>query len=357
MSVQQPHDRTPDAGARVRLLHGISLDRVTSGTLIGVVAGLLAVCAYFWATEPLFMTWSNWQNIIRAESVVAVLAIGTTFVLLTGGIDLSIASMTAVSAMVLAVLLQDGTDWRIGILVCVATGFGMGLLNGALIGLAKIPFFVVTLGTLAIFQSVALLVTSGGAGVSLFGTADFGPLSDAIIGSAGPVPNLLIIVTVLYAGFSFILSYTEFGRSVYAVGANREAARLIGINVTLVLVSVYAISGLTAGAAGVVRTTLLAGASPIASTNLMLTVVTAVLIGGIALTGGRGNLLGTIIGVLFLGVIQNGLTLSGVEEFWQGVVTGLILIAAVGIGALREFGFPLRRLRAGVGAAPTKGRL
>lgn len=346
MSVEEPRTTLEVGAARGGVTGRLSLDRLASGTLLGVIAGLLAVCAYFWATEPLFMTWSNWQNIIRAESVVAILAIGTTFVLLTGGIDLSIASMTAASAMVFAVLLQDGVDWRLGILVCVAAGLGLGALNGALVGLAKIPFFVVTLGTLAIFQSVALLVTAGGAGVSLFGAAGFRSLSDAIVGSVGPVPSLLIIVAVLYAGSSFVLGYTEFGRSVYAVGANREAARLIGINVTLVLVSVYAISGLTAGAAGVVQTALLAGASPIASTNLMLTVVTAVLIGGIALTGGRGNLLGTIVGVVFLGVIQNGLTLSGVEEFWQGVVTGLILIGAVAFGAAREFGLRLQRLRA-----------
>jgi ribose/xylose/arabinose/galactoside ABC-type transport system permease subunit len=321
------------------------LGRISFGTLPGVVLGLIAVCVYFWVSEPLFMTWSNWENIVRAESVVAILAIGMTYVLLTGGIDLSVASSTAVTSMSFALLLQDGVDWRLGMAICVLIGLGLGVVNGSLIGFAKIPFFVVTLGTLAIFQSIALLVTEGGAGVFLIGNAEFDSLSDAINGSVGPIPNLLIIVAVLYVVSSFVLSLSQYGRSVYALGSNREAARLIGIPVTVVLVSVYAMSGLTAGAAGVAQTALLAGATPIASTTLMLTVVTAVLIGGVALTGGQGNLLGTIVAVVFLGVIENGLTLSGVAEFWQGFVTGLILIAAVAVGVVREFGFGLQRLR------------
>ena len=320
------------------------LGRISFGTLPGVMLGLVGVCVYFWIAEPLFMTWSNWENIIRAESVVAILAIGMTFVLLTGGIDLSVASATAVTSMSFALLLQDGMDWRVGMAICVLVGLGLGLLNGSLIGFAKIPFFVVTLGTLAIFQSIALLVTEGGAGVFLIGKPEFDGLADAINGSVGPIPNLLIIVAVLYVVGSFVLSFSQYGRSVYAVGSNREAARLIGIPVTLVVVSVYAISGLTAGAAGVAQTALLAGASPTASTTLMLTVVTAVLIGGVALTGGRGNLVGTLVAVLFLGVIENGLTLSGVAEFWQGFVTGLILIAAVAVGVVREFGCGFQRL-------------
>jgi ribose transport system permease protein len=146
----------------------------------------------------------------------------------------------------------------------------------------------------------------------------------------------------LYLAGGFVLRYTHFGRAVYAVGSNPEAARLAGINTTAVLVSVYLISGLCAGLAAVVQTGRLSASAPTGDPTLLLAVVAAVLIGGTAYSGGAGGLLGTLIGVLFLGVVQNGLALSGVSAFWQGTVSGLILIIAVGIGVLRERGIQLR---------------
>jgi ribose transport system permease protein len=230
----------------------------------------------------------------------------------------------------------------LSVLATVGFGLALGLVNGILIGVARISFFVVTLGTLSIYASIALLMTSGDT-ISLYDKASYATSGSLANGNVFGIPRPLILCAVLYAIGAAVLRYTRFGRSVYAVGSNPEAARLAGVKVVLVLVSVYAISGLCAGIGAVVQTGRLAAAAPQVDPTLMLTVVAAVLIGGTAYTGGEGGLLGTVIGVLFLGVVQNGLTLSGVSSFWQGTVSGLILIAAVGLGVLREHGWSLRR--------------
>jgi ribose transport system permease protein len=319
---------------------------ISLGGLTGVVVALVGVCIYLWATEPVFMSWGNWENIIRSEAVVAVLAIGMTYVVLTGGIDLSIASTTAAAAIVLGVALESGWSSGASVVASIAVGLGLGLVNGILIGVAKIPFFVVTLGSLSVFQSAALLISKSGETRSLLGYGTFGWVSNVVNGTTGPFPTILLIVAGLYLIGAFVLKYTTFGRSVYMVGSNVDAARLTGIHVTGVLIAVYAISGLAAGVGAVIQGGRLSGAAPQADPTLMLTVVAAVLIGGAAFTGGEGNLLGTIIGVLFLGVIQNGLTLSNISTFWQGTVSGGILWAAVGIAVLRDYGWQARRARA-----------
>lgn len=328
-------DHTTSAGLR-RLQFGAVARRLSVGRYLGVVVGLVAVCVYLWATEPAFMTWSNWQNIFRAQTVVAILAIGMTFVVLTGGIDLSVVSMSAAAGMILGLAMQHGAGWQVASLAAIGAGIGLGLLNGLLIGISRIPFFVVTLGTLSIYQSFALLTTNGET-ISLFSYPSFTPLGDLVNGNTGPFPNLLVICAVLYAAGILVLRYTHFGRSVYAIGSNPQAARLTGIKVNLVLVTVYSVSGLMAGLAACVLTGRLTAAGPNVDPNLMLTVIAAVLIGGTAFTGGDGSLVGTIIGVLFLGIIQNGLSLSGVSTFWQGTVSGMILIAAVAIGVIRGY--------------------
>jgi ribose transport system permease protein len=304
------------------------LRRLTRGRYTGVLAGLIVVCVYLALTEPIFLHWDNWQNIIRTESVVLTLGIGMTFVVLTGGIDLSIASAAVASGMIL------------------------GLINGLGVGILKIPFFVFTLGTLSIYQSIALLTTNG-ATISLFLYPRFNEVQTIANGNVGPFPTILLIGVGMYLIGSFVLHFTAFGRSIYAVGSNVEAARLTGVKVTFVLVTVYGISGLTAGLGAVVQTGRLTGAGPQVDPNLLLTVIAAVLIGGTAFTGGDGGLLGTAIGGLFLGVIQNGLQLSNVSTFWQGTVSGLILISAVGLGVLRNSNARMwlarrRRVRGGI---------
>jgi ribose transport system permease protein len=319
------------------LRHARHLRRVSLGRYTGVLIGVAAIFVYLAVTEPVFLTWENWQNIIRSQSVVLTLALGMTFVVLTGGIDLSIASATAGAAMLIGITISHGADWWLGCLAGIALGLGFGLVNGVVIGIMRIPFFVVTLGTLSIYQSVALLSTSGET-VSLFSFPKFNQVQVLINQNTGPLPTVLLLAGALYLIGVFVLHFTGFGRGVYAVGSNPEAARLSGINVTGVLVSVYAIAGLSAGFAAVVQTGRLTAAGPQVDPNLMLNVIAAVLIGGTAFTGGDGGLFGTVIGVLFLGVVQNGLQLSSVSTFWQGTVSGLILVLAVGIGVLRDSG-------------------
>jgi ribose/xylose/arabinose/galactoside ABC-type transport system permease subunit len=314
------------------------LTQFSFGRATGVTIGLIIVCVFLWISQPEFMTWWNWQNIFRTQGVVAILAIGTTFVVLTGQIDLSIASGTAAAAMILGEAIQHGWSWFPALIACLAMGLLLGLANGTLIGVFKIPFFVVTLGSLSIYQSVAELMTQGST-ISLFGVSRFNPIANVTNNSVGPFPNLLLICIGMYLVAMFVLRYTRFGRAVFAIGSNREAARLTGVKVSTVIICVYLISGLTVGLGAAAQAGRLTAADPVADPNLMLNVVAAVLIGGTAFTGGDGSLGGTIIGVLFLGVIQNGLSLSGISTFWQGTVSGVILIAAVAIGVLRDYGW------------------
>ena len=179
--------------------------------------------------------------------------------------------------------------------------------------------------------------------ISVFGKPGFSVLSDFVNDEIGPFPILLIFDLALLLVAGGVLRYTGFGRSLFAVGSNPEAARLNGIDVGRILLITYAVSGLTAGLASVVQVGRLTGASAQADPTLLLTVIAAVLIGGTTYTGGEGGVLGTLIGVLFLGVVQNGLTLADVSSFWQGTVSGVMLIAAVALGALRDRGWVARR--------------
>jgi ribose transport system permease protein len=316
----------------------VFLRRLNFERFAGVAVGLIAVCTYLAVTEPVFLTWGNWQNIFRAQAVVAILAIGMTFVILTGGVDLSVASLTAAAAMMLGIAVQHGASWWLASLAGIGVGLGLGFANGFLIGVAKIPFFVVTLGTLSIYQSFALGARDGET-ISLTPYASFDPVRSLVNDGLGPFPIIMLVWLGLYAVGAVVLRYTSFGRAVYAVGSNVEAARLTGINVTAVFVGVYTISGLFAGFGAVVQAGRLSAASPQIDPNLLLTVIAAVLIGGTSFAGGEGGLLETLIGVLFLGVIQNGLSLSDVNTFWQGTVSGVILIVAVGLGVLRQYGW------------------
>ena len=217
----------------------------------------------------------------------------------------------------------------------------LGAINGVLISYFKISFFVVTLGTLSMFQSFSLIINDG-ASLSVFASAGFKPVNAFVNGNIGPFPIILIFDLALLLIAGGILRYTAFGRALYAIGSNAEAARLNGIDVRRVVLIVFIIAGLMAGLGSIVQVGRLTSASAEVDPTLLMTVLAAVLIGGTAFTGGEGGVFGTMIGVLFLGVVQNGLTLSGVSSFWQGMVSGGILILAVWLGGLRQL---LRRRR------------
>jgi ribose transport system permease protein len=309
----------------------------------GVLSGLLIVCVALTMTQPTFLTWSNWQNIFRSQAVVFILAGGMTFVVLTGGFDLSVASATALTASLFGILLVHGSSWWIAVLAALGLGSILGAVNGYLISVVRIPFFVVTLGTLSIYSGVALVIT-GGNTQTLYSVSAFKPIGDLATNNVGPFPLVLIVVVALFAAGALILGHTVFGRHIYATGSNVEAARLSGVRIASVTLAVYAIAGLLTGVAGIVQTGRLSAGSPQVDPNLMLTVVAAVLLGGTSFSGGEGGMLGTAIGVMFLGVVDNGLALSNVSTFWQGVVSGAILIAAVGLGVVRRPGWSWQRL-------------
>jgi len=314
------------------------------GKQVGLLAGLTVLIVFLGITEPIFLTWGNLTNIAGANSVILILALGSTFVIISGGLDLSIAAAAAAVGMMFGLLLQAGVNPVLTIVVTLIIGLMLGAFNGVLISYAKISFLVVTLGTLAVYTSVALLLNDG-ATINVFGYESFQPIYRFILGNFAGIPYLLMMDVVLVVLAALVLKYSSFGRKIYAIGSNREAARLNGINVARTTFAVFTLSGLSAGIASIVQVGRLTGAGPTIDPTLLLTVIAAVLIGGTAYTGGAGGVGGTVLGVIFLGVIQNGLTLSGVSSFWRGTVNGFVLIAAVGIGVARDQGWFSRARR------------
>lgn len=318
--------------------------RLTLGRYTGVLVALFLVGLYLTLTQAAFLTWDNLMNIVKANTVVLVLAVGATFVVIAGGIDLSVASATTASAMIFGLTLQADWSLPLALVVTLAFGAAIGLINGVLIAKLKISFLVVTLGALSIWASFALVVNDGQT-ASVFESPGFGPIRDVVNNDIGPFPLLLVFCAIVVVIGGAVLRYTTFGRALFAVGSNEEAARLNGIKISWVLITVYCVAGATAAIASVVLVGRLTAAPATSDPTLLLTVLAAVLIGGTSFTGGEGGVLGTVIGVLFLGVVQNGLTLSDVSTFWQGTVSGAVLILAVGLGVFRDRRVHVRQRR------------
>lgn len=323
----------PDDHQRTGRRSSLTRFRHTMDTYVGVGGVLIALVVYLTITQDRFLTWQNFVNIFDAQSGVLVVAVGLTFVLLVGGIDLSLGGMIAFCSVVMAELLNDGmTPWlALGIGVLFAAAIGT-LVNGVLIGKVGLSFLVVTLGTGSILRSIAQVRTDGQS-QSLF---EIPLLADIQTGELGGVPYLVWFSLLVWLVGVIVLRYTGLGRMIYATGGNREAARFAGINVTGVSIAVFGIAGLLAGLAAVMNVAQLRTASPTAATGIELTAAAAVLLGGTSFMGGKGTLFGTLLGVLFLGVLQNGITLAGVSAFWQGIVSGAVLIAAVLLDRVRN---------------------
>lgn len=302
---------------------------------LGVGSTFLLVVLFFSITQPVFFTWENILNVLRSNSVLLLAALGMTFVILGGGFDLSIGSLAALAGVALAIQLQAGIPVGIAVISTLAGCFLLGFaLNGLLIGRLGFNFFVVTLATLSILRGAALLL-SNGLSASTFEWPLVQFLGD---GNLAGVPVPAVITLVFYVLAYVVLRNTQFGRMVYAVGGNAEAARLSGIDVPLVRALLYGISGLMAGVAGIVLTGRLTSSQPVTGAiGLELSAAAAVLLGGTSFTGGVGGVVGTVIGALYIGVLQNGLSIAGVPSFWQNVATGLILLLAVAFHRLNEF--------------------
>jgi len=306
--------------------------RHAADTYAGVGGVLVILCVYLSFTQDTFLTWDNWLTILEANAVVLVVAVGLTFVLLNGGIDLSLGGVIALSGVVMAELIGNGLSAWLAMMAVMMLAMMCGLLNGVLVGKVGLSFLVVTLGTGQAFRGIAQ-VRTGGQTQSLFEVDLVRRINE---GELLGIPWLIWIAMVVLGTGMVILRYTGFGRMVYACGGNREAARLAGINVTAVAVTVFVIAGTLAGLAAVMDSSRLLGASPTAATGIELTAAAAVLLGGTSFMGGRGTLLGTLLGVVFLGVLSNGITLAGISPFWYGIVSGVVLIAAVLLDRIRN---------------------
>ncbi len=295
------------------------------GTLALVVAALAAL-------EPdTFLTTENFSNVLSRSSYSGIVAMGMTAVIISGGIDLSVGSMLALCGMVAGwVMTRDGTVvptpglMALGTLVGVGMGLLAGLLNGSLITLLNLPPFIVTLGTMSAFRGISYAMNNG----MMFDVPTYTFLGE---GRMADVPvNVLIFLLIALLAF-FILRYTPLGRYTYAIGSNRQAAYHAGVNVNRNLIAIYTLTGLFVGLAALIATSRTVSAQPTAGTNLELDVIAAVVIGGASLSGGRGTVIGTIIGTLLISFLRNGLTLLGISPHIQFVVIGAIIIAAVAL--------------------------
>lgn len=296
------------------------------------VAGLWIVVVV-WASiaTPRFATMDNTRNILVTSAIPFVLAIGVTMTILLGGIDLSVGSLLALSGVILALLMNGLPGW-LAIIATILIAMLIALsTNGLLIGKFSINPFVITLGGLSAFRGLAYLISDGKTktvsdpAVDLFG-----------FGSVLGIPVPLIVMVVLFAASWIMLRSTYFGRNIYAIGGNREAAKISGIPIARVTIAVYVFSGFCAGLAGVLQTGRSGAAAPTAATGIELLVAAAVLLGGTRLTGGAGSVTGTAIAVIFLATLDNVLTLNGVSSYWQLVIVGVLLMAAVTIDRFRS---------------------
>jgi len=296
----------------------------------GILPILVAICVIFSLVTPNFLSLGNLINVIRQASINIVLATGMTFVILTGGIDLSVGSILGVTAVVgVLVSLVPGLGW-FAVPAALIAGVFLGLLNGSLVAYLGLPPFIVTLGSYTALRGVAYLVANGTTVINR-------NLNFAWVGNnyVGPIPWLVIIAFLAVLASWFVLRRTVLGRHIYAVGGNIRAARLTGIKVSRVLLFVYRVSGLLSGLGGIMSASRLYSATGMLGQGYELDAIAAVILGGTSFTGGIGTIWGTLLGALIIALLNNGLTLMNVSFFWQLVVKGLVIIIAVTIDKVR----------------------
>lgn len=286
--------------------------------------GLVLLCAVITLVTPNFLTVSNITNIFTQVSVNAIIAVGMTFVILTGGIDLSVGSTLAISGALAASIVKSTGSIPLAVIAAGIVGIVIGLINGLLIARGKLQAFIATLATMTIFRGATLVFTNG---------TPISKLPEAFVnignGKIGFMPIPVIITIVVALAGIYVLSQTRLGRYLYAVGGNEDSARLSGINTNKIKTLAYVISGFAASIAGVIITSRIGSASPNAGTGFELDAIAAVVIGGTSLAGGEGKVTGTIIGALIIGVLNNGLNLMNVSPFYQSIVKGLVILLAV----------------------------
>lgn len=274
--------------------------------------------------SPVFFTVSNMLNILRLGSLMVILGVGETIVVLTAGIDLSIGAVLAISSVCSALSIKAGVPLPLALLVGMGVGLGLGLLNGLMVAVVKLPAFIATYGMLWVASGFAVMLLKGHV---IYGfNDDFRFLG---IGALFGIPMPIIIMVLVLIPAYVLTRRTTYGRSLYAVGANPEAARLSGVNKKQTLIVAYMLSGLLAAVAGLVFVARLNASEANLGSSMLLPTMAAVVIGGTSLFGGQGGVVGTLIGALIMTIVQNGMNLLGVQSEWQGVVQGALVVVAV----------------------------
>lgn len=292
----------------------------------GSFAGLLVLGALLSILSPSFFSLSNLMNVLNQVSLNGLVAVGMTFVILSGGIDLSVGSILALSGAVLASMLKSGVPDIFAILAALLLGALLGLANGAFIAGFNLQPFIVTMAFMTMYRGATFVFTQGR---PITGLGDAGLFVAAGRGDIAGIPWSGIILLVGLGITAFVLARTVYGKAVYAVGGNSEAARLSGLPVKTTRASTYAISGFFSALAGIVLTSRLDSAQPLAGQGYELDAIAAVVLGGTSLSGGRGFMVGTIIGAFIIGVLNNGLNLLEVSSFYQQIVKGAVILLAV----------------------------
>ena len=297
-------------------------------------ASLVIIFAFFAFANSAFYSWSNISGILLSTAVTGMLAIGTTFVIITGGIDLSVGTGTTLTAVMTAYFLSDlKMPFAVGLIVGLTSGALMGAINGLLITILKLPPFIATLAMMLIAKGLALVIS----GVAPIYTDTVSGWDQIALGNLIPnLPNAVLILFVAAFLASIVLNRTIVGRYTFAIGSNEEATKLSGINVNKWIVIIYTIGGLFTGMAGILLTSRLNSAQPALGAGYELEAIAAVIIGGTSLLGGKGSILGTVIGSMIMAVLINGLRIMAIQQEWQTVVVGIVIIIAVYTDSLRR---------------------
>lgn len=303
---------------------GFQLSQITQK--LGPLLGLIILIIIVSVLNPSFLEPLNILNLLRQVSINALIAFGMTFVILTGGIDLSVGSILALSSAFIANMLVSGFEPILAIIIGCFLGGMMGMINGLMITQGKMAPFIATLATITIFRGLTLVYTDGNPITGLGDSMTFQLLGRGYQFGI-PVPAITMIIT--FAVLWVILHKTSFGRKTYAIGGNVKAAIVSGIKVSRFKIMIYSLAGLFSALAGAILTSRLNSAQPTAGTSYELDAIAAVVLGGTSLSGGRGRIVGTLIGALIIGTLNNGLNLLGVSSFYQMVVKGIVILIAV----------------------------
>ncbi len=301
----------------------------------GLLLSFLLLCLLLTLASDRFLRPDNLLNILRQSAINGIISVGMMLVILTRGIDLSVGSVLALSTVVTADMLQQGWEPLPALLLCLGVGGSLGLINGLLVSVVRIPPFIATLGMMTFARGLALLYSEGqpitglGEGFRVIGTAMVGPVPIRFLSDLGAIPVPVFIAGGVFLGGYVLLSHTVLGRQIFALGDNERAAYLTGLPIRRVTTFVYILAGALAALAGAILIARLNSAQPSAGEGFEFDAIAAVVVGGTSFEGGEGTLLGTLIGVLIIAVLNNGLNLLNVPSFWQGVVQGIVIALAL----------------------------